>query len=231
MRFKDWIQTEAMTSTNCVAGFSRIAIPLVFRQWPPAIAADLEWGRKDKKKKKVKPQPQVKESFFFEMTEDEFAFKAQEFMHFLTSIFTKKKVKIFGDGLSGVTKHGLTGVTSMGNRWIDFTLNRGFDRSTNTYKPYLSLNFQWDLTGKSGAIPDKMQGDTVQPGSMQFAHALKKLVKWVSQNGIGISYVAEPDRFASYGRMLNTMGFKQSKISGDENDYMRSAKWTPGSDI
>lgn len=66
MRFKDWIQTEAMTSTNCVAGFSRIAIPLVFRQWPPAIAADLECGRKDKKKKKVKPQPQVKESFFFE---------------------------------------------------------------------------------------------------------------------------------------------------------------------
>jgi hypothetical protein len=66
MRFKDWIQNETMTSTGCVAGFSRIAIPLVFRQWPPAIAADLECGRKDKKKKKVKPQPQVKESFFFE---------------------------------------------------------------------------------------------------------------------------------------------------------------------
>lgn len=65
MKFKDWLN-ETMTSTNCIAGFSRIALPLVTRQWPPAVAADLMAGDdgKKKKKKKVK-QPQVEESHLF----------------------------------------------------------------------------------------------------------------------------------------------------------------------
>jgi hypothetical protein len=57
MRFKEWLN-ETMTSTSCIAGFSRPALPMVYRTWPP------EWGnwREDRKKKK-KPieQPQVKE--------------------------------------------------------------------------------------------------------------------------------------------------------------------------
>lgn len=225
MTFKEFMKNETMTSTGSIAGYSRIAIPLVFRQWPPAVASEIEVPKKGKKKK-VKEQPQVKECFL-EMTGDEFAGKAQEFLQMLTSIFGKKKVKVWGEGLNGALKNGLSGVASMGTRWIDYTLNRGFNRSTNTFNPFISLNFQWDHSGKSGPTPGKMEGDTVQPGSMQFAHALKEVVRWASQNGVGIHYGAEPGRFAKYGRMLNAMGFKQAHATGAEDDYMRSSRWNP----
>lgn len=58
MKFKEWIQIQEVgTSTSCVAGFSRITIPLVHRMWPT------DWGswKEDRKKKKPLEQPQVKE--------------------------------------------------------------------------------------------------------------------------------------------------------------------------
>lgn len=57
MRFKEWFN-ETMTSTSCIAGFSRPALPMVYRTWPS------EWGawKDEKKKKKPLQQPQVKES-------------------------------------------------------------------------------------------------------------------------------------------------------------------------
>jgi hypothetical protein len=56
MRFKDFI--ESMTSTADVAGFSRIAIPLVRRVWPTEVEVD---GEKKKKKNPYRV-PQVDES-------------------------------------------------------------------------------------------------------------------------------------------------------------------------
>lgn len=50
--FQNWVET--MTSTNCIAGFSRITIPMIKRSWP-------NWDSW-KKKKKVYEQPQVKET-------------------------------------------------------------------------------------------------------------------------------------------------------------------------
>lgn len=59
MKFKDWMLQEVGTSTSCIAGFSRITLPLVRRVWP------MDWGswhEDRKKKKKPLEQPQVKES-------------------------------------------------------------------------------------------------------------------------------------------------------------------------
>ena len=66
MRFKKWMNLQEVgTSTSCIAGFSRIAIPLVTRQWPSQVTMMFE---KDPppKSKKIKKQPQVEESSFFE---------------------------------------------------------------------------------------------------------------------------------------------------------------------
>ncbi len=47
MRFKEWLKLhEVGTSTSCIAGFSRIVLPLVTRKYPN----DQE-EKKDKKKK------------------------------------------------------------------------------------------------------------------------------------------------------------------------------------
>ena len=55
MKFKEWLlMKEVGTSTSCIAGFSRIAIPMVTRTWP-------SYAMSDEKKKKRKEQPQVKE--------------------------------------------------------------------------------------------------------------------------------------------------------------------------
>jgi hypothetical protein len=59
MTFKEWVIIREMTSTSCIAGFSRMTLPMVRRMWP------MDWGSwKDDRKKKKKPleQPQVKES-------------------------------------------------------------------------------------------------------------------------------------------------------------------------
>lgn len=56
MKFKDFIQSEPIhetgTSTGDVAGFSRIAIPMVSRMWPNN-------GTTDSKKKKTYRVPQL----------------------------------------------------------------------------------------------------------------------------------------------------------------------------
>lgn len=59
MRFKEWMLQEVGTSTSCIAGFSRITLPLVRRVWPMDWGA---WHEDRKKKKKPLEQPQVKES-------------------------------------------------------------------------------------------------------------------------------------------------------------------------
>lgn len=59
IKFKEWVQVrESMTSTACIATFSRPALPMVRRVWP------VDWGswKEDRKKKKHYEQPQVKES-------------------------------------------------------------------------------------------------------------------------------------------------------------------------
>ena len=66
MGFKDWLLSdkttvEAMTSTSSIASFPRIAIPLIYRTWPPSFGDELkptDWDSKKKKKKKYKV-PQV----------------------------------------------------------------------------------------------------------------------------------------------------------------------------
>lgn len=60
--FKEFFYQETMTSTGCIAGFSRMTLPLVRRQWMPSVASELEVNKGDKKsKKKVLQQPQVKD--------------------------------------------------------------------------------------------------------------------------------------------------------------------------
>lgn len=59
MKFKEWLFKEMSTSTSCIAGFSRMTLPLVKRTWPIAIASQLD-DPDEKRKKKVK-QPQVKD--------------------------------------------------------------------------------------------------------------------------------------------------------------------------
>lgn len=54
MKFKQWLET--MTSTSCIAGFSRPCLPMVTRTWPN------HWGAWKDEKKKIKKQPQVEES-------------------------------------------------------------------------------------------------------------------------------------------------------------------------
>jgi hypothetical protein len=52
LSFKDWLKAkeinEVGTSTSCIANFTRIALPLVTRQWVPSDD--------DEKKKKKKKQ-------------------------------------------------------------------------------------------------------------------------------------------------------------------------------
>lgn len=56
--FDEWKQLrETSTTTADVAGFQRIAIPLVRRLFPPQITFETK-----KKKKEPRWQPQVKES-------------------------------------------------------------------------------------------------------------------------------------------------------------------------
>lgn len=59
MKFKDWLMKEVGTSTSCIAGFSRIAIPMVTRQWPHPVMQQINDDSPPKKKRKE--QPQVKE--------------------------------------------------------------------------------------------------------------------------------------------------------------------------
>jgi hypothetical protein len=60
MRFKEWLLKEIGTSTNCVASFKRISIPMVRREWPPEIVSQMEIPT-SQGKKKIYMQPQVKE--------------------------------------------------------------------------------------------------------------------------------------------------------------------------
>lgn len=54
MRFRDWMKMqETMTSTGCIAGFSRIALPLSRRMWPTDHS---EEEKKEPKKKKLPPK-------------------------------------------------------------------------------------------------------------------------------------------------------------------------------
>ena len=60
MKFKEWMQIQEVgTSTSCIAGFSRMTLPMVRRMWP------MEWGswKEDRKKKKPLEEPQVKEDY------------------------------------------------------------------------------------------------------------------------------------------------------------------------
>lgn len=34
MTFKEWLLKETGTSTSCIAGFSRMTLPMVTRTWP-----------------------------------------------------------------------------------------------------------------------------------------------------------------------------------------------------
>ena len=63
LSFKQWIlYKECGTSTGDIAGFSRIAIPLVTRTWMPNVVFDMEPTENyPKKKKRIKQQPQVEE--------------------------------------------------------------------------------------------------------------------------------------------------------------------------
>ena len=60
MRFKEFLLKEVGTSTGDIAGFRRIAIPMVRRMWPPSVATMFEEDPPPKKKK-IKAQPQVEE--------------------------------------------------------------------------------------------------------------------------------------------------------------------------
>lgn len=61
MTFKEFIDyQESMTSTSCIAGFSRIALPLVRRVWPTEVEVTDEDGKKRKKKNPYKV-PQIDE--------------------------------------------------------------------------------------------------------------------------------------------------------------------------
>lgn len=53
LSFKDWFVKEAMTNTADIAGFSRIAIPMVSRKWMPNVVFDMNptQNEPDKKKK------------------------------------------------------------------------------------------------------------------------------------------------------------------------------------
>jgi len=59
MRFKEFLLKEVGTSTGDIAGFRRIAIPLVRRMWPPNISMMFD---EKPPGKKIKMQPQVKEA-------------------------------------------------------------------------------------------------------------------------------------------------------------------------
>jgi hypothetical protein len=41
MRFKDWMVWGEMTDTSCIAGFSRITLPLVTRMFDPPVIWDI----------------------------------------------------------------------------------------------------------------------------------------------------------------------------------------------
>jgi len=64
MKFKEWLMKEVGTSTSSIAGFSRIAIPLVTRMWPHPVMQQV--NDDPPKKKKIKKQPQVEEAFLSE---------------------------------------------------------------------------------------------------------------------------------------------------------------------
>jgi hypothetical protein len=53
MRFKTWLMQEVGTYTNCIAGFKRITLPMVYRTWPTD----------DLNKKRRYRVPQVEESY------------------------------------------------------------------------------------------------------------------------------------------------------------------------
>lgn len=54
MKFKEWYIKEVGTSTSCIAGFARIAIPMVRRLWSPEVGTMFEEDPPDSKKKKKK---------------------------------------------------------------------------------------------------------------------------------------------------------------------------------
>jgi len=58
LSFKEWFYKEAMTSTSCVAGFARPALPGPVRRGKMPKFDELDI---DNKKKKPKEQPQVKD--------------------------------------------------------------------------------------------------------------------------------------------------------------------------
>ena len=55
LNFKDWLEMqESGTSTACIAGFSRIVMPLITRQWPTLLKDDDDEEEHHHKKKKSK---------------------------------------------------------------------------------------------------------------------------------------------------------------------------------
>ena len=162
-----------------------------------------------------------KEFFFSEqMTRDEFARLQGELPDVMRVIFGKKNINAYGPGEI---------IFSMGTRWGRLKLSAGGKPIDPVLNPIISMEFQWDRSGKSGVIPDKMQADTVWEGSFAWARALKQIAKWSRDNGIGISYGAIPDRNKAYTRLLNSMGFEQS--SGQEHKgWVSSSRFFPKAD-
>jgi hypothetical protein len=142
-----------------------------------------------------------KEFLLTEMTWDEFLRLKAELPNVVISIFGKKNVKVYPtDDIQ----------FQMGTRWGSLKLSKGGKQRFEAESPRISMSFQWDKTGKSGPIPDGYEGDTVWEGSFAFARALKQIARWAKQNGIGMSFGAEPDRTQAYSRILNSMGFQQT---------------------
>jgi hypothetical protein len=66
VRFKEWLELQEIgTSTSCIAGFSRIVMPLVTRQWPSQVTMMFQQDPPPKKEK-TKKKKRVEECSFFE---------------------------------------------------------------------------------------------------------------------------------------------------------------------
>ncbi len=67
MKFKEWLElNETGTSTGNIAGFPRIVMPLVRRNWPSDLSDENLGKKKKKKKKKAYRVPQLDESNLME---------------------------------------------------------------------------------------------------------------------------------------------------------------------
>lgn len=100
MRFKTWLET--MTSTSCIAGFSRQTLPMLRRVWP------MDWGKwQDERKKKKKPmeQPQIKENFNDSALEFEAKISAPKSLEF--TVYNQNQPVVQGVALAYPAKRGV----------------------------------------------------------------------------------------------------------------------------